>query len=353
MSVEEILKEIEGGLTGEIKKDMDYLQVCLKRYNKHEDIEERKAIVRGIQGMMFKVSPQETEKFARMNMSAMQQAYKEILDKALAYSRARDAEKVIETLEPVIKKIEAEDVYKDDDETEYVVFAQPMEKAVYSYKFKNDKKTYTPIEPLPDFYYLYGVAKKVQGDNDGAIDALQKAIRWDPVACGIYLELADYIRESGDTEKFMELTEKAYEYAYLPGDLARCYSAFGRFYFERGRMETAIACMQMSFMLVKENPFAKILFNELQKNVEADKLKPLKVEEVAETLRRNNLPDQPDKDIVGIAYTYASKYAEAGNPNASAYYYQIVYGLTRDDKIKALLDEQEKAIEEKKTAQSK
>ncbi|HAV89912.1 MAG TPA: hypothetical protein DCW44_01350, partial [Eubacterium sp.] len=102
MSVEEILKEIEGGLTGEIKKDMDYLQVCLKRYNKHEDIEERKAIVRGIQGMMFKVSPQETEKFARMNMSAMQQAYKEILDKALAYSRARDAEKVIETLEPVI-----------------------------------------------------------------------------------------------------------------------------------------------------------------------------------------------------------------------------------------------------------
>ena len=139
MSVEEILKEIEGGLTGEIKKDMDYLQVCLKRYNKHEDIEERKAIVRGIQSMMFKVSPQETEKFARMNMSAMQQAYKEILDKALAYSRARDAEKVIETIEPVIKKIEAEDVYKDDDETEYVVFAQPMEKAVYSYKFKNDK----------------------------------------------------------------------------------------------------------------------------------------------------------------------------------------------------------------------
>ena len=63
MSVEEILKEIEGGLTGEIKKDMDYLQVCLKRYNKHEDIEERKAIVRGIQSMMFKVSQQETEKF--------------------------------------------------------------------------------------------------------------------------------------------------------------------------------------------------------------------------------------------------------------------------------------------------
>ena len=348
MSVEEILKEIESGLTGEVKKDMDYLQVCLKRYNKHDNLEERKEIVRGIQSMMFKVSPQETEKFARMNMSAMQQAYKELLDKALAYSRARDAEKVIETLEPVIKKIEAEDVYKDDENQEYVVFAQPIEKAIYSFKFKNDKKTYTPIEPLPDMYYLYGVAKKVQGDNDAAIESLKKAIRWNPVACGIYLELADYIRETGDTEKFMELTEKAYEYAYAPGDLARCYSAFGRFYFERGRMDTAIACMQMSFMLVKENPFAKILFNELQENVEADKLKPLKVDEVAETLRRNNLPDMPDKDVVGIAYTYATKYAEAGNPHAAAYYYQIVYSLTRDDKIKALLEEQEKAIEEKK-----
>ena len=350
MSVEEILKEIKGGLTGEIKKDMDYLQVCLKRYNKHEDLEERKAIVRGIQGMMFKVSPQETEKFARANMTVMQKMYKEILDKALKYSRERNADKVIEVLEPVLKKIEEENPYVNDDSSEYLVFAQPMEKAIYAYKFKNDKTAYTPIEPLPDFYFLYGVAKKVNGDNDAAIDALEKALRWNPVACGIYLELADYIRESGDTDKFMELNEKAFGYAYAPADLARCYSAFGRFYFERGRMDTAIACMQMSFMMVKDNPFAKILLGELQKNVEADKLKPMKIEEVAETLKRNNLPEMPDKDVVGIAYTYATKYAEANNHNAAAYYYQIVYGLTRDDKIKGLLDEQEKAIEEKKNA---
>ena len=205
MSVEEIIKEIEGGLTGEVKKDMDYLQVCLKRYNKHEDLEERKAIVRAIQGMMFKVSPQETEKFARTNMTVMQRYYQEILEKAIAYSRAKDADKVIETLEPVITKLETENVYVDDDKQEYVVFAQPMEKAIYSFKFKNDKKTYTPIEPMADFYYLYGVAKKVKGDNDGAIEALEKAIRWNPVACGIYLELADYIPLSYTAEAQIRL----------------------------------------------------------------------------------------------------------------------------------------------------
>ena len=101
---------------------MDYLQVCLKRYNKHEDLEERKAIVRAIQGMMFKVSPQETEKFARTNMTVMQRYYQEILEKAIAYSRAKDADKVIETLEPVITKLETENVYVDDDKQEYVAF---------------------------------------------------------------------------------------------------------------------------------------------------------------------------------------------------------------------------------------
>ena len=45
MSVEEIIKEIEGGLTGEVKKDMDKLGFNEDLQKLKEKVEKRKALL--------------------------------------------------------------------------------------------------------------------------------------------------------------------------------------------------------------------------------------------------------------------------------------------------------------------
>ena len=89
---EEILKEVEGGLSGDIKKDMTYLGGALKKYNEIEDFDTRKKVLNGIQQMMFKVSPEESKKAAAHTVAAMQKHYKNVLDIAMAYTRERKAD---------------------------------------------------------------------------------------------------------------------------------------------------------------------------------------------------------------------------------------------------------------------
>ncbi len=343
MKAEEILKDVESGLTGEIKSDMDYLAGCMKKYSELEDFEVKKEVLKGVQQMMFRVSPEEAKRIAGRSLAAMQAHYKNILDIAMGYTKERNADKVIETLEPEIERFERDEKgYEDTDEVEHFVFTQPMETVLYKFKFKTNKKILRPVEPVTDFYFLYGVAKKVKGDNDAAIDALSKASRWNPVACGIWLEYADYIRERGDLDTFMEIVEKAFEYAFLPGDLARCYAAFSRFFFERGHMEIAIACMQMSFMFVKKpNPFATIMYKEIEKQVEPEALKPKSVAQIAEILKKSKIPYTPDKDVIGLAFTHGKKCLESGEKRPALYYLRIVFNLTHDPKVEELIKEAE------------
>ena len=68
-------------------------------------------------------------------------------------------------------------------------------------------------EPLDRLYSDLALAYVKVGDYAMAIEALKRAIRWNPMDCGARLDLADLFRVEGDVQEYLALTYTVFERA--------------------------------------------------------------------------------------------------------------------------------------------
>ena len=129
------------------------------------------------------------------------------------------------------------------DEVQWFSFPTLFERLCYR-RVENDPRELRDVgEPLDRLYGDLALADVRLGDYDSAIEALKRAVRWNPMGCGYRLDLADLFLVNGDVRECLALAFSVFERASDARHMARAYLTFATWFEQTGNDVAAAAAL--------------------------------------------------------------------------------------------------------------
>ena len=329
-SFNEIMQRITDGLTGDKDHDAAYLMEQCEQYKDHDMAKE---IIRACSRLMYSfISEEDRQKMTQAIMNATK-GYESILEEAQFKVYQKKYDEALSLLENLVHQVEEMGMYKDDQVSEYHCFAEFFEEVLYR-ELENPQKELRQCDfPYALIYLRYGSLLFETKRYDEAREALAVAMKWNPANAYIAFEHAETYKAKGEFERFRQRTLDIFHYAFRPDHVARCYRNLGYYYVEKGEWLSALACYERSLAF---EPDAKEAMSELYYIREKSGMDfhHFSLEE----LEQFGIPTGPDEDVLGLAFSYGKYFLDRQNTEGARYCLQIVYGLTHDDKVKAIID---------------
>lgn len=329
-----IMKEITAGLTGNPSKDVPYLQAKCGEYKDHEL---GKEIIRACGRLMYDMIPDDKKDELKKVMqkdslgveSALREIETDISEKKL--------ESALINVESLVCKIEAADLYQDDLISEYHQFNEFFEEVLYGYIYKPTKQLRRAEQiPYTEIYLIYGSLLVEFKRIDEARKALQTGLRWNPIDFSIMAEYIETFKMEGDMDTFFEKTIDSFKIAIHAPYLARCYRNLGYYFIEKKLYSEALSAYLLSIRYEKDSEPAQSEIHYIQQ-VSGGINEPT-FEDIKNYSEKYGFPVEPDKDILGLAYTYGKHFMDKGESDGANYCFSIVYELTHDESIKKMID---------------
>lgn len=334
-SFDDIMKEITAGMTGDQKHDRAYLNEKIEEYQEHPFSER---ILKELGRLMFTVMPEEERAQFQETMKQEGIQLHLAIQAAMHHMRNKKNLQAREVLAKEIKRHEKLYPYKNTDSVEYYCFDEPFERTLHSFYSKSKKKCENVDVPFPLAYYVYATIMMELNQMEAARKALDKGLRWNPYSAILHLKRAEVISKSLDEIALLEGTKTALQFAFKPELVASCYANFARYYLKQEKYELAIGCCMICQNFSENHEDAMTLLKELYKVTEG-KVMPPSMEEVRKLAEAEELPFGPNRDVLGLAFTYGKKYYEEGNNEVAKYFLQIGYDLTGDEDAGKVLKE--------------
>lgn len=262
---------------------------------------------------------------------------REALEQAYGQTRRDHYDQAAKILERAVETIETEPQYQDGTDFELHTFREPFEDVLYRELYQPKKEVRNVFEPVGEIYLQYASALFELQRYEDAILAIQKAIRWSPTYAKNFFEYLELIKQSGDLEEFFRLTIETFRIAFVPQDIARCYRNLGYYFLQAQKYGEALACIVMSTNFDPDNKQAQQLLYFIQETGGRDVPEP-SYEALEAYGRQYGFPVGASQEVLSLSYTYAKQYEEMGNREGMKYFYTILYNLTGDEEIKAILD---------------
>lgn len=329
-----IMREITGGLTGDDKQDVKYLQKQMEKYKDHPL---NKEILRACGRLMFDRMDKETKEKLASLLENDTAGTKAAMDEVRFNIYKKDYDKALEIMEALAAKIEKGNLFKDDAVSEYHDFEEYFEEVLYVFHSKPKKEIRKVPIPYTEIYMLYGSLLFEMKKFDQAQTVLQKGLIWNPSSFKVTMEYIECIKAAGDIEKYFELSRNAFQIAFRPADLARCYRNMGYYFIEKQAWSEAIGCYTLS---LQYEPNSKQAGSELYyiQEMTSGLIKRPSFKQMEKYCKKYGFPLGPDKDILGLSVSIGMDAYKENNIDAAQYFLSIAYDLTKDDQIKKIID---------------
>ena len=152
MTYEEIIKKIQAGLSGDKQQDQAYLKQQMEEYKDHRYNHE---IVRECGRMLYDLlDDAQKEKFVR-SIEQDTEHIRSALKEVEYFLSKKDASKANEVIEPIIKSMSQETMFKNDSKNVFYSFNEPFENVLYEYLEKPEQNVQRASIPYSDAYYDY------------------------------------------------------------------------------------------------------------------------------------------------------------------------------------------------------
>ena len=324
---EMIMKEITGGLTGDAEADLVYLT---EQGDKYKDHEYGKEILRACGRLMYELIPDDKKEKLDESLAKDNLGFDAALDEAKFNIYKKNYNKALKLLEEMIDKYGNTGLFEDDAVSEYHCFSEPMEEILYRRYTQPEKDIRMAGINFAALYHNYGSLLVELNRLDEAADALFTAMRWNPAYTGIAFEYAETFKMRGLLEAFKDFSKNIFKYAYRPEDLARCYRNMSFYYVEKQDYETAACCLIFSKHFSDSEMAASELYYIGQ--VTGQLYKPT-LEEIEEHFEEHDIPLGPDKEVLGIAYSYGRHLYEQGEMQGAVYFLEIFTDFIQDEEV--------------------
>ena len=243
-------------------------------------------------------------------------------------------------LEDTIKKVEDSGKFPIGESFE---FAGPIEQIIYLHKNPGSRMPVQAKEPVASLYTSYGKLLIGLGETYKAREALDTALKYNPVSAAIKKEYADTYRVEEDMDAFFEETLKIFPFAYEADVLSLLYGNLGYCYVEKELWKEAMGCYLMSLHYNNKNEDAKKEIAYIQEKSGGEAGVPT-INDFREVAKEHGIPVGPDNEIVGIAAAYGQRALNDGRKDVAHYFFRIVYDLTGDENVFETLEKIEKEL---------
>jgi len=337
-SYDEIIKEIRSGLTGDYKKDGQYLDELGKKYAKHEM---GKEITREIGRMMCEILPPDKQRELAEFLKETNYGIDKAKNEATECYKKKDFKGALRAIEKKRKDIETKegevDLFLDDSVSEYHSFRNALEAILYE-TIRKPKKTLRRIpEDMGGFYLIYGVTLFELERFDESRIALKKAINSNPLLLEAVFELAEISKRQGEWEEYIRLTKGCFEFAYKGEYLSRIYRNLGFYFIEEKKYEVAVELFILSKYFEKDNPMAN---SELM-YIEQETGKPISFfrhDDVETLFKKHGIQIGGNKVVLKTCIEVGRAAEEMEDYQTARMCYSFAYSMAPIDEIKSLLD---------------
>ena len=335
--VNDIIAEIKKNLTGEIQKDMTYLQQQLIKYQNHENAEE---ILHAISDMTFDLFPEDKKKYLRDTMFIGDKRLDQVFNEANELFKAKKLDESAELMQKIYEK--ADLFYKNPDNQNLFAFRNRFDEFLYKEMFK-PKSAFnrTPFD-LCTYLTAYGFVLVEMKKGKEAVPVLEKAIRFNPVNVGPRFELAEVYKMLNEPANLLYTIKETLPITSSPDEIARCYCNLGYYCVAIKDYDSAVAFYYTSMLYFpNEHITGEIQHIAMLRGKQVD---PPTKADIEKAFAKYKLKEGPNPVVINMAYSLGEYCVEHNaHPQESLYYYSIAYNLTRDEKIKEKLD---KLVEE-------
>lgn len=221
------------------------------------------------------------------------------------------------------------------DELQWFSFPTLFERLAYRRVEEDPRELRDVGEPLDRLYADFALADVHVGDYDHAMEALKRAVRWNPMGCEHRLNLADLFRIAGDMREYLALTYSVFERASEAAHLVRAYLTFSEFFLTQQKPRTAAAALRAARRIDAEDPS---LVAALEQAAGTDHDPDLvNDDEMAELLGAEGLPAGANAEIAICLLMCATDAAEMGQRDVATRLTLRARDLVGNDAAMALL----------------
>ena len=330
--IETIIEELKSNLTGDFEKDKVYLNYKMEEYKDHEHNIE---ILREIGRLMYSIMPEDVRKKVDDTINSDLSIFDNAIEKAQIFIHDGDLDKAFELTKELVDEYENNGFeFKNDNESEYYCFEEPIEQILYMQFNKPAKEIRRNPYNYALLFYLHGSLLIEKGKIKEAREALLKSRRWNPASTMTLFELAETYKMLGEFDEFCNITKDAYKYIHRKKDLGRYYRNLGYYFVEIKEYETAANCYIFSKVYDKSDLVDQELSYIFSITGEFEPM----AKAWAESVEKYDIPLTIHDDFLGITYYLGKECFKDGNNNMAMYYFDMFSEFQEDDEVKEMME---------------
>ena len=221
-------------------------------------------------------------------------------------------------------------------EVQWFSFPTLFERLAYRRVEKDPRELRDVGEPLDRLYNDLALASVQAGDYDEAMEALKRAVRWNPMDCSYRLNLADLFRVAGDVQEYLALTYSVFERASDARHLARAFVNFSGWFAASEKPRAAAAALRAARALdARDGALEAALDQAAGTERDPDLVTDA---EMRELLAAEGLPDGANADVAVCLLMCAGDAMRAGERDVAATLTLRARDLVGEPAARALLE---------------
>ena len=222
------------------------------------------------------------------------------------------------------------------DEVQWFSFPTLFERLAYR-RVENDPRELRDVgEPLDRLYNDLALANVQAGDYDEAMEALKRAVRWNPMDCSYRLNLADLFRVAGDMQEYLALTYGVFERASDARHLVRAFVNFAGWFVASEKPRVAAAALRAARALDSRDSSLEAALDQAAGTEHDPDL--VTDAEMRELLAAEGLPDGANAEIAVCLLMCAGDAMGAGERDVAATLTLRARDLVGEPAARALLE---------------
>lgn len=222
--------------------------------------------------------------------------------------------------------------WQGDDHVQYFSFNSLVERLIYR-RVENDKRTLHAIDvPVDRAYADLSFCYIMLGQDDQAMMALKKAIRYNPMNCVARLSLAELMRAHNEADEWLGLSYSVLERAVNPLHLARAFANFATSFMLQMKLSTAAAAVKVARIAIDGESLPQLdLVEQGLAAAEAQLPGDMDLELAKKLLEEGGLPDGPNLEVAVTILIAADEANKRGQIEEAVELVQMCNALCGED----------------------
>ena len=332
--MEEKIQVIKNNLTGDYKKDVEFLNSLYDEENKV--IEDAKATIEAINIVVQEIENRnnEIQTEDKNNTQETEEKTKEeqeidnMIDELFDHLDNESDEEAIKSIEEIVPKIES--LTKSDDNILYCSFKSELEKILFTKIFAGEKQVEQTPYANDTIYIIYADLLLKKKRKTEAMNALDRAIYWNFLSREARERKLDIYLSKKEIVKYLENVKLLQMISYTPQDIADCYNKYGYVFNELKDPKSAYAMYRLSYSYFINENVAKLIeaFEQLDPS-----LKEMSADDILNLAEDNDVLIGANNKIIKAEREIALDLISNGLIEQAKALLQNDYAMTSDEEI--------------------